>query len=997
MSQQATAEQLETVLLQLLTPDSAVIQEYTPHLKAILKTSNGVPLLVQVLQGSQNEGVRQMTTVLLRQRIVKVWMQLSADTKTQIKDLLLVLVLQDPSKAVKHSIAGVVSVIAKYEVPTNQWPAFMPWLNQCNHSEKVTEREIGMFVLSSLCETMGGQLKPFLPSLFELFHRALQDTESPAVQLFTIKTITELVEHLDESDMHLLRVVIPAILQVIKVTLESDETEAISAMDFFSELMEADVPLKGDEVKAMIGFFLEVASNKNLENSTRVIALNHIISLSNRESKYLISSGLVAEIMNHVFPILAAADEEVVDDDEEDEIPASKYAAQIIDNFALNLPPTAVVGPALQLVGSASQSASLYDRKAAMVIMMVLAEGCSEALSKMLGDILPVLFRGLDDPEMVVREAACLTLSQFAEYMQPDISEHCDAVIPRLLLAMDASSNILKEKSCYAMQVFAGQLGSRVEPYMAAMMEKLHRLLVSDNRGVQEIAVLAIAAVAVAAGPAFEPYGGEMYTLLKQLMTITNEETMSLRANATDAMGAMIRAMGRVYFQNNLPELMQLSMAGMELDEPEISQCTFGLWASLSSVFKDDFAPFLHDIVPHIMAMVESDEGVVQHRAGDDEDAININSDDEDEGEIESCTVIGVYMDAKETAINSLAELCEHVPQSFLPYIEKILPILLELLTYKYSAEIKKAAATTLVQFMESIHIAYPPPSQWVSGLPVSIPLSMPANVMVEAVMPALVSVMQADEDRLVVLAVCEALSNVVVKIGPASISNILDAWVHTVSKLVGGTATCQNIELDDDEDAEHSVAEYDSMLMESACELVGATAKLLGASFSGAYMDNFTKQLMRFYRKKSTESERSVCMATFADIIEGMGPAIQPYVMVFYPTLLKAIGDGECEVRSNAAFAMGLLAVHSGQSLHPYYPLILQSLHTLFTNQPQLEATDNACGAVCRMIIAGPDCLPLDQVVPVLLNTLPLKVDFEENEAVLNAFFTLIRGGSQP
>lgn len=40
----------------------------------------------------------------------------------------------------------------------------------------------------------------------------------------------------------------------------------------------------------------------------------------------------------------------------------------------------------------------------------------------------------------------------------------------------------------------------------------------------------------------------------------------------------------------------------------------------------------------------------------------------------------------------------------------------------------------------------------------------------------------------------------------------------------------------------------------------------------------------------------------------------------------------------------------------------------------------------VCRMILVSQEQVPLAQVVPALMQTLPLEEDFEENETVLRA-----------
>jgi hypothetical protein len=51
--------------------------------------------------------------------------------------------------------------------------------------------------------------------------------------------------------------------------------------------------------------------------------------------------------------------------------------------------------------------------------------------------------------------------------------------------------------------------------------------------------------------------------------------------------------------------------------------------------------------------------------------------------------------------------------------------------------------------------------------------------------------------------------------------------------------------------------------------------------------------------KKNSTVGERSCCMGTFADIINGMKDAIQPYAADMYELLAKGLADPDHEVRA--------------------------------------------------------------------------------------------------
>lgn len=56
------------------------------------------------------------------------------------------------------------------------------------------------------------------------------------------------------------------------------------------------------------------------------------------------------------------------------------------------------------------------------------------------------------------------------------------------------------------------------------------------------------------------------------------------------------------------------------------------------------------------------------------------------------------------------------------------------------------------------------------------------------------------------------------------------------------------------------------------------------------------------------------------------------------------------------------------------------------------LNVTDNACGAVARIILKNTAAVPLEHVLPVLLDSLPLKKDFAEYVPVVDCISVLFR-----
>jgi hypothetical protein len=101
--------------------------------------------------------------------------------------------------------------------------------------------------------------------------------------------------------------------------------------------------------------------------------------------------------------------------------------------------------------------------------------------------------------------------------------------------------------------------------------------------------------------------------------------------------------------------------------------------------------------------------------------------------------------------------------------------------------------------------------------------------------------------------------------------------------------------------------------------------------------------------------------------------------------------------VRSNAAFAAGVLVEHSQSDLSAQYPALLQALQPFFavpdhSPPPVYHARDNAAGALARLVVKNPAALPLEQVVSVIVSVLPLRFDPLENRPVYAAVFAVFR-----
>jgi hypothetical protein len=134
----------------------------------------------------------------------------------------------------------------------------------------------------------------------------------------------------------------------------------------------------------------------------------------------------------------------------------------------------------------------------------------------------------------------------------------------------------------------------------------------TTKRSVQEMAVAALAATAVAAEEEFTPYVGGVATLMAKCMALTEERLYSLRGRALECMGHMAIAVGRETFRPYFQVTMECACEGLTRDSTDLHEFAYAVFANLAKVMKEEFAPALPELVPHLIQVIGTDEGQLE-------------------------------------------------------------------------------------------------------------------------------------------------------------------------------------------------------------------------------------------------------------------------------------------------------------------------------------------------------------------------------------------------
>jgi len=214
------------------------------------------------------------------------------------------------------------------------------------------------------------------------------------------------------------------------------------------------------------------------------------------------------------------------------------------------------------------------------------------------------------------------------------------------------------------------------------------------------------------------------------------------------------------------------------------------------------------------------------------------------------------------------------------------------------------------------------------------------------------------------------------------------------MAAIITKSHPCQQDMGDDDDhedlDDEES-SEYDWLVIDTALDVIIAMSKVLGSQF-GEVWKVYQQPVMK-YGSSQTNYERSTAIGVIAECTRNMGAGVTPFTEGLLKLLLHRLSDEDPEAKSNAAYAIGLLIFHSTNSAAylPSFNTILSKLEPLL--QTKLARTlDNACGCVCRMIMAHQDKVPVDDILPVMVDLLPLTEDYEENTPIFECISGLCK-----
>ncbi|KAJ5247682.1 hypothetical protein N7468_002665 [Penicillium chermesinum] len=995
MDQQRFLQQLQIVL----DPSQGNVKEATGILqKEFYSQPQSLVLLIQIATAHDDHALRQLAAVEARSLVAKHWLKVAADQKPQVREQLLRSTMGENSSLVRHSIARIISAVAKIDLNDGEWGDLPNVLLRAADTGNQEERAVAIYILFTILETLGESFEEKFQDLFSLFGKTIQDPESAEVRINTLLALSKLAMYLEpetnQAAVQTFQNMVPAMVNVLKNAIDqSEEDRIMQAFEVFQTLLGCDPALLTVHLKDLVIFMNEIAGNTEADEDTRTQAISFLMQCVSYRKMKIQGMRIGEQLTRTALHIVTELDDNAPGDDDITP-PALLWASSICSPRAC------------------PQASDPNYRRAGILALGMSVEGAPDFISTQMKEIYPMVSQLLADPEVKVRQAALHTVARLADDLAEDLSREHESLMPLLFKNLQSAMQEYKgEEDGPIVDILKAGIGAvdavvdgldekDVTPYQAELVPLLHKLFSHPDFKIKSLAAGALGSLASSAGDSFLPFFDESMHLLQEFATVKDtEDELDLRASVTDAMGEMANAAGPERYQPYVEPLMRATEEALNLGHSRLKESTYIFWGAMAKVYGEHFSPFLEGAVKGLYACIDQDETDLEVSLGehakdligqevtvggrklkvasaDDDDDIegdieDIDVEDDDDAWDDEITATTPLALEKEIAVEVLGDLVTHTRSSFLPYFEKTIETVLPLAEHHYEG-VRKSTISTLHRSYAMLFTIAEESGQvakWQPGLPLQVQPAKEVQKFGEILMTATIKMWTEEEDRATVADINRNMAENLRFCGPALIANetVLHNVIQMITDIITKKHPCQLEFEDEDLDPADETSEFDWVVVDTALDVVSGLATALGPSFAELWKV-FDKTILR-YASSGEALERATAVGVLAECINGMAAGVTPFTSTFLKLLLHRLADEDPQTKSNAAYAIGRLVQHSSSDAEivKEYPTILSRLEQcLQMNVSRLQ--DNATGCV-------------SQVLPVLVSILPLKNDYEENE----------------
>ncbi|GMH00102.1 hypothetical protein Nepgr_001941 [Nepenthes gracilis] len=1038
MDTESTQNQ-QAQLVAILGPDPAPIQTLVFHLMSssnaqrsqaellfnLCKQTDPDSLslkLVQVLQFCPRHEVRAMSAILLRKLLTRgdsyVWPRLSPSSQSSIKSILLSCVQSEDAKFITKMLCDTVSELSSGILLDKGWPEFLPFMFQCLSSDSPKLQESAFLIFAQSSQYIGEMLIPYIKEFHDVFFNCLTNSSNTDVRIAAFNAVINFIQSLSSSaDRDSFQDLLPAMMRTLTQALNcGQETIAQEALELLIELAGTEPRFLRWQLVDVVGSMLQIAEAESLEEGTRHLAIEFVITLAEAREKAPGMMRKLPQFTSRLFGILMKMLLDIKDDpawhsmetEDGDAGETSDYSVgqECLDRLSIALGGNTVVPVASELLPAYLAAQGWQKHHAALIALAQIAEGCSKVMLKNLEQVVNMVLNSFHDPHPRVRWAAINAVGQLSTDLGPDLqAQYHHLVLPALAGALDDFQNPrVQAHAASAVLNFSENCTPEIlMPYLDGIVAKLLVLLQNGKQMVQEGALTALASVADSSQGHFQKYYDAVMPYLKAiLINATDKSNRMFRAKAMECISLVGMAVGKEKFRDDAKQVMEvlISLQGsqLEADDPTTSYMQQA-WARLCKCMGQDFLPYMFVVMPPLLRSAQLKPDVTITSVDSDNDI-----EESDDESIETITLgdkrIGIktsVLEEKATACNMLCCYADELKEGFYPWIDQVVPTLLPLLKFYLHDEVRKAAISAMPELLRSAKLAVE------KGLAQGRNESY-VKQLSDYIVPALVEALHKEPDVEICASMLDALNECVQISGTFLDESQVRSIVDEIKQVLTASSSRRRVRAQrakaEDFDAEEGELlreenEHEEVVFDQVGEILGTLIKTFKACFL-PFFDELTSYLTPMWGKDKTSEERRIAICIFDDVAEQCPETALKYYDTYLPFLLEACNDKNSDVRQAAVYGLGVCAEFGGSVFKPLVGEALSRLNVVIRDPNGLQsenvmAYDNAVSALGKICQFHRDRIDPVQIIPAWLSCLPIKGDLIEAKVVHDQLCTMV------
>ncbi|KAL5337036.1 armadillo-type protein [Aspergillus crustosus] len=934
--------------------------------------------LAEQLEGAEDTTTRSFAAVLFRRIATRtrkdpitgeareLFSTLAAEQRLIIRQKLVTCLTTESLNDVRRKIGDAVAEIARqYTENGEQWPELLGILFQASQSPDAGLREASYRIFSTTPSVIE---KSHEDAVMGVFGKGFKD-DVITVRIAAMEAFASFFRSLPKKSQPKFFAVMPDMLSILPPLQEAGESEELSsAFVALIELAEISPKMFKGLFNNLVKFSVGVVADKQLSDQVRQNALELMATFADyAPATCKKDPDFTSQMVTQCLSLMTDIGE---DDDDAAEWNASEdldleesdlnhvAGEQCMDRLANKLGGSVVLPVTFEWIPKLMSSSSWRDRHAALMAISAISEGCRDLMVGELDQVLRIVVPALRDPHPRVRYAGCNALGQMSTDFAGTMQEKYHAVVlSNIIPVLDSVEPRVQAHAAAALVNFCEEAERKIlEPYLADLLRHLLQLLRSPKRYVQEQALSTIATIADSAENAFEEY---YQTLMPLLFNVLKEEQSKeyrlLRAKAMECATLIALAVGKAKMGQDALNLVQLlgniQQNIVDADDPQ-SQYLLHCWGRMCRVLGQDFVPYLHGVMPPLLAVAAAKADI---QLLDDED--QIDQVEQDEGwELVPLKgkIIGIKTSAledKNTAIELITIYAQILEEAFEPFVlETMEKIAVPGLAFFFHDPVRVSSAKLIPQLLNSYKKAHIADATKFVNMWVKVAEKIIEVLSAEPTVDTLAEMYQCFYESIEVVGPNS--------LGPQHLQAFIQSAKSTLEDYQARVKARADERAEDDGEEENPDYEYaiedDQNLLSDMNKAFHTIFKNQGTSFLPSW-----ELLMPFYDAFITSqdpTQRQWALCIMDDVLEFCGPDSWRYREHIIQPLAAGLQDTNAANRQAAAYGVGVAAQKGGEAWSEFVAACLPSLFQVTQfNQSRTEehvyATENASASIAKIL----------------------------------------------